>query len=148
MKSAINLKWNGFLLVLGFALFFSAGAANAQNGQQSGKSPRFAQCDLNGDGIISQNEYRNGNFAQFDGNGDGVLSKNEYRKLNKNQKAYKGEKGAGNKAKGQGQGLKNGKGSQKGYAPGQGQGSGQMLRGQKQIHRSTGSGAGRSGGRN
>ncbi len=149
MKSAINMKWNGFLLVLGFALFFSAGAANAQNGQQSGKGPRFAQCDQNGGGVISQSECRNGNFARFDGNGDGQLSKNECRKIKKNQKAYNGKKGATRKAEGQGQGqgFKNGQGSQKGYAPGKGQGSGQMLRTQSRILSPSGARAGR-GGRN
>ncbi|MCB0549441.1 MAG: hypothetical protein KDD19_17835 [Phaeodactylibacter sp.] len=136
MKPAINLRKYDVLLVLGFALFFAVGTANAQSRQQARDCTRFAQCDLNGDGFIGQNEFRNGNLSGFDKDGDGLLSRKEYRTMNKSQKADKGQ-GQGRQMKGQGNGQGQrvnakggcdgqGPGLQKGYR----QGSGQGMRGQ------------------
>lgn len=138
MKPAINLRKYDVLLVLGFALFFAVGTANAQSRQQARDCTRFAQCDLNGDGFIGQNEFRNGNLSGFDKDGDGLLSRKEYRTMNKSQKADKGQgQGQGRQMKGQGNGQGQrvnakggcdgqGPGLQKGYR----QGSGQGMRGQ------------------
>ena len=120
MKQAMKIRGLSFLLALGFAMFFTAGTANAQAQQQARDCTRFTQCDLNGDGYIAQNEFRNGSFADFDKNGDGQLSRKEYRKMNQSQKAYKGSNGQG-----QGQG----KGQQKGFHQGNGQRTGTMMQG-------------------
>lgn len=124
---------------MGFALFFAVGTANAQARQQARDCPRFAQCDLNGDGFIAQNEFRNGSFAGFDKDGDGLLSRKEYRTMNKSQKANMGKQGQGKgkQMKGQhnGQGQRvNAKGGCDGKGPGLQKGtnqrSGQGMRGQ------------------
>lgn len=138
MKTAINFRWHDGLLILGFAFFFSIGTANAQARQQARDCTPFAQCDLNGDGFIARNEFRNGSFADFDRNGDGQISRQEYRKMNKSQKTYQGRQGQGNgkriKAKGECDGQ--GPGRQKGFRQSGRQQNGSMNRGQ-----------GRSGGR-
>jgi len=110
MKQAINFRWFDGLLILGFALFFSMGTAAAQARQQAGDCTRFIQCDLNGDGFIAQNEFRQGSFADFDENGDGQLSRQEYRNMNKSQRACKANQGQGKgvNAKGRGNARQNG----------------------------------------
>ena len=133
MKATMNFRWFSFLPLIGLAMLFSTTAVNAQAGQRAGDCPRFTQCDQNGDGYVSQNEYQHGSIADFDNNGDGMLSRAEYRSMNR----------AAAKGQGNGQGLKDGNGPHKGYGAGNCQNSGQKLRGQGQSNR-----AGRGGGRN
>ncbi len=131
----MKIRGLSLILALGLAFFFTVNTAQAQARQQARDCTRFTQCDLNGDGFIAQNEFRNGSFADFDRNGDGQLSKQEYRKMNRSQKANPGKQGQGNgqrvKAKGECDGQ--GPAQQKGFRQGSGQQQGSMNRGQSRA---------------
>ncbi|MEE8295762.1 MAG: EF-hand domain-containing protein [Sphingomonadales bacterium] len=60
---------------------------------------KFAEVDINGDGIINRSEFegqRDQHFAETDANGDGQLSYDEAIQLFKKRMAGMGERAAGN----------------------------------------------------